>query len=86
MAGSQRSDIDRRAVEHGGCHLAGDEALPDQLVEPQLIAGQMLTQRLRRAVARCRTDRLVGLLGAFGFGTIDRRLLGYVVRAIPLQD
>ena len=33
-----RHDVDRGALEFGGFHLARDRALPDQLVEPRLIA------------------------------------------------
>ena len=44
-----RLDVNRRLVEYGRHHLRSNEALPDQLVERQLILAQEARHRVRRA-------------------------------------
>ncbi len=55
-------------------HLRGDRALPDQLVESQLVGRQLPCdrRRLAEAVAR-RTDRLVRLLGILDLVAVGTR-------------
>ena len=38
----RRLDLDRRALDLGRLHLAGDGALPDHLVEPRLVGIEVL--------------------------------------------
>ena len=42
-----RQDLNRRALDFGGCHLAGDAALPDEVVEPQLVGVEEAAQLVR---------------------------------------
>ena len=55
-------DVHVGDVEHRGLHLRGDEAVPDQLVEPVLLAGQEVLDRLGIELDRGRADGLVGVL------------------------
>ena len=66
--------------------ISGHRALPDQLVEPILIPGQVLLYSIRFAKDRCGADRFVGFLGPFGLFLVDRRLTGEVFVSIPLGD
>ena len=75
-------DIDRDLVEHGALHLARHRALPDQLVEAELILVEVLRDILRRAEEVGRTDRLVRLLGILGLGRVDARLGRQVALAV----
>src|SRR5262249_40398296 len=45
-----------------GRHLARDEAVPDERVEPQLVAGEVALDRIGRARGGRRADRLVRFL------------------------
>ena len=60
-----RPDVDDRLVEDRRRHLRGDETLPNQRVEPQLVALEVSGETLRRALHRGRTDRFVRVLRAF---------------------
>ena len=57
-------DVGLGDVEHRGQHLGGDEAVPDQLVELQLVALQVGGGALGREIEGGGPDRLVGVLGA----------------------
>ena len=60
IAGGLRLDGD--AVIHRAGHLAGQEAAPDQLIEAELLAGQVLLDVLRHQVHVGGSDSLVGIL------------------------
>ena len=75
-------DIDRDLVEHGAFHLAGDGALPDQLVEAELVLIQVLRHVLRQAEEVGRADRFVRFLGVLGLRRVDARLRRHVVLAV----
>ena len=64
-------DVDRHLVEHGAFHLARHGALPDQLVEAELVLVQVCRHVLRRAEQVGRSDRLVRLLGVLGLGGVE---------------
>ena len=55
-------DPDLGGLIAGGAHAAGDETLPDQLIEPVLLAGEGLPDRRRQARDIGGPDRLVGVL------------------------
>src|SRR5690606_36587814 len=57
-------EVDGRGVVDRGRHLAGDEAEPDELVEPELVAVEVVLVGLGRACGVRRADGLVGLLRA----------------------
>src|SRR5690606_10793682 len=67
--------VDGNGIERGGDHLAGDRALPDQLVEPARIIVQVARDLRRSAQRRSRTHRLVGLLGVLGLRLVEIRLV-----------
>src|SRR5690606_855928 len=73
----------RRAARVG--HLGGDGALPDQLVQLELVARE-LARHLTRGAERVTggTDRLVRLLRALGGLAVDARLLRDVLGAVQL--
>lgn len=50
-----------------GRHLGGDEAVPDEGVEPHLIPGEHRCQRIRRKLEARGTDGFVGVLSLFDF-------------------
>ena len=57
------ADLDRRSLSLGVGHLAGHGALPDQVVEAELLTAELLGHLRRSAEGVTgRTDRLVGLL------------------------
>src|SRR6266545_4496948 len=66
-------------------HLAGDRTAPDQLVQPELLAGQLVRDlaRCAEAVAR-RADRLVRLLRVLHLALVATRFRGYVAVAVQL--
>jgi hypothetical protein len=57
-----RDDVDRCLIEDRGRHLAGDEPLPDELVEPVLFVAEILPDRLRGELYVRRPDGFVGVL------------------------
>ena len=75
-------DVDRDLVEHGAFHLAGDRALPDQLIEAELVPVEVGRDVLRRAEEIRRADRLVRFLGVLGLRRIDARAGRDVRRAV----
>src|SRR5579884_2929651 len=79
----RRGDPHRHRLPPSVRHLRGDRALPDQLVQPQLVAAQLAPHLVRRAeaVAR-RPNRLVRLLGVLHAPLVPARLGGYGVGAV----
>ena len=73
-------NVHRDAGRHGAAprigHLRGDGALPDQLVEPELVAGQLARHLPGRAeLVAGGPDRLVRLLGVLHLaGVVPRRV------------
>ena len=87
-AGGAQPDAARRVGEvHRGLvqlrrlHLAGDGALPHQLVEAALPVVEEARDALRRVPHIGRADRLVRLLGVLGLGAVFARRGGEVVGA-----
>ena len=80
-----RQDIDRRALHPGGGHLAGQRALPDQVIEAALIGiGQ--TQAFGIGGHIGRADTLMRLLGVLGLVLIDPRRIRHIGRTEPLAN
>ena len=79
-------DVDAQRVVDRVFHLAGDEALPDQVVQAVLVVRKRLLDRVRLAHHAGRADRLVRFLRAFGLRLVDRRALGHVILAEALLD
>ena len=65
-------DLGDSLLEIGRGHLAGDGALPDQLVERSLVSIEVLANLLRLAARIGRADRFVRFLGVLGFGSCIR--------------
>ena len=55
-------DLQVHAVVNGGGHLAGQEAAPDQLIQPELLRGQVLFDALGGQLHVGGADGLVGVL------------------------
>ena len=66
-------------------HLAGDEPVPDELVQPVLVGGQLLADRGGLQHGAGGTDRLMGVLRA-GLGLVDARFGGIVLLAELFQN
>src|SRR5690606_28501748 len=83
--GGRRPQADRRRRAARVGHLGGDGALPDQLVQLELVARE-LARHLTRGAERVTggTDRLVRLLRALGGLAVDARLLRDVLGAVQL--
>src|SRR5208337_4732402 len=79
-------DVDRRALEFGALHLAGDGAGPDELVELRLLRLEVAGDVARAARHVGRADRLVRLLGVLGLGRVFARRARHVVVAEILAD
>ncbi len=79
-------DVHGDRVQHRRRHLAGDEALPDQRIEPVLVPVQVVPDALRCPEDRCRPDRFVGLLRGFGAGLVEGWLLGHVFVTVVAGD
>ena len=77
--GRGAGDLDRRAQQLGVGHLRGHGALPDELVELQLVALEHALERLRRAAEVGGADRLVRFLGVADLGLVLARSLVVVV-------
>ena len=76
---------DRRRVAESVGHLRGDRALPDQVVQGQLLLRQGTRHLARRAeVVAGGTDRLVRLLRALRRGAVQARGLGHGLAPIKL--
>ena len=63
-------DVGGGLLQLGGRHLARDGALPDQLVEPRLVALEIARDVLRAARDVGRADRLVRFLRVLGLGLV----------------
>ena len=81
--GRGAAEADRHRLADGVLHLRGDGAHPDQLVEPELLAGQARLGRGAERLAR-RADRLVRLLGVLDLGGVGARGVGEVLGAVEL--
>ena len=79
-------DVDGRLVQFGRLHLAGDGALPDQIIETRLVVIEKITNGVGRPRGVGRSDRLVRLLGVRGGGAVDPRRIGKVAVAKTLAD
>ena len=76
---------DRRRVAEGVGHLRGDRALPNQVVQRQLLLRQGTSHLARRAeVVAGGTDRLVRLLRALRGGAVQARRLGHGLGPVEL--
>ncbi len=77
---------DRHGLARGVLHLAGDGALPDQVVKPQLVGAQPGALRLGRGAEPVagRPDRLVRLLGVLHLVRVGTRRVRYVLGAVQL--
>src|SRR5690606_2201730 len=77
-----------RRHHHGGGvpfrrdHLRGDEALPDELVEPELLVGERGPHPRRGQTDVGRTDRLVRLLRRLHFRRVVVGLFRQELRAV----
>src|SRR6266566_6256063 len=86
VGGCERLDIDPHLVEPRVGHLRRDGPLPDQGVEPELIAIERRRDTLRRPEHARGADRLVGFLRVAGPGLVPARLGQRVVPAVVLLD
>ena len=77
--------LDQNGIEHGGRHLAGDEALPDQFVETVLVGRKDLAHRFRGDRNVRGTDRLVGVLRVC-FRAVDARRFGQIIGTELIAD
>ncbi len=78
-------DVRGEGVVEGRGHLAGHEALVDQLVQPELVPRQRGLDVLGPAVHHGGADGLVGVLGGLA-GLEGVGLLGQVVRPVAFED
>ena len=63
-------NIDGSLIEFGRRHLTRDGALPNHLIEFELVCAQEGFDAFGRAVHGSRTDGFVRFLGVFGFGFV----------------
>ena len=77
--------LDGDAVIHRAGHLTGQEAAPDQLIEAELLAGQVLLDVLRHQVHIGGPDGLVGVLGV-ALGLVVAGLGRIVLPAVAVLD
>ena len=78
--------VHRHLVEDGAFHLASHGALPDQLVEAELVLIQARGHIARPAGDIGRTDGFVRLLGVRDLGLIDAGLVRQILRAVEPLD
>ena len=78
-------DLDRRHVELRVCHLARDEALPDQRVKARLIRGQQAAHLVRAAPGGRRADSFVRFLRALHLARERPWLLRHKLLSIALR-
>ncbi len=83
FAGGQ---VRRHGVQGGMHHLAGQGALPDQVVEPGLFLAQVLGEILRVIKDGSRADGLVGFLGVLGLGLEHPGLVRHLLLAVLVGD
>src|SRR5262249_31439225 len=79
-------DLDRDGLTGRVLHLAGDRALPDQVIEPQLVAPEAARGYLLRGAETVtrRADRLVRLLGILHLARVGARRIRHVLAAVKL--
>ena len=80
------ADVGGGALEFGALHLAGDGALPDQVVERELIGVERPAQRGRVARDFGRPDGLMGLLRVLGLAGVVARDRGQIGFAEVLEN
>ncbi len=78
------ADVDGRAFEPGGLHLAGEGALPDQVVELLLLA--LGADRVGREAHVGRADAFMRFLRVLGLVLVDPRRGGDIVGAEAALD
>ena len=78
--------VHRHLVEDGAFHLAGHGALPNQLVEAELVIIQALGHIARPAGDIGRADGLVRLLGVLGLGLVHAGRVRHVGGAVFAPD
>ncbi len=83
--GRPAADLDGDGVAGGVLHLGGDGALPDQLVQLELVTGQTGLRRGAETITR-RPDRLVRLLRVLDLAGVRARLVRQVRGAVQLRD
>ena len=79
-------DVDRGALQLRGFHLAGDGAVPDQLIELGLFGFEMARHVLGQAARVGGADRLMRFLRVLRLGGVFARRLGHEALAILLAD
>ncbi len=79
-------DINSSAFEFRGFHLAGDCAIPDQLVQTGLIAVDIFGDLIGCAMGVGRAHRFVRLLRVFRLVVVDARRTRHVFLAVILAD
>ena len=79
------ADVCRDGIQNGVAHLAGDKALPDQLIQAVLIRRQAPADALRLQAGIGGTDGLMGVLRRFFLGE-DPGLGGLIFRAVAAGD
>ena len=79
-----RLDVHGYGIQQGICHLAGNEALPDQLIQLVLIGRQARLDPCRCQAGHRGTDCLVGILRIF-LGFVDTGLLRQVFLTVLLH-
>ena len=79
-------DIDGGAFEFRGFHLAGDGAIPDQLVQARLVAVDEFRHLVGRAVGVGRAHRFVRLLRVLRLVLIGARRARYIFLAEIYAD
>ena len=80
-------EADRYRLTAGVGHLRRDGALPDQLVEPELLGSERLANLLGTAEPfACRADGLMRLLCVLHLLGVGTRLIGQVGGAVALRD
>ena len=81
----RRAEPHRDGLAAGVGHLRGDGALPDQLVERELVAAELAGQLSGRAErVTGRADRLVRLLRVLDLALVAARHVRHVLRAVDL--
>jgi hypothetical protein len=81
-----RIDVRRGDVEDRRRHLTGNEPLPDQVVQAELVRIEEGADLLRVALSRRRTDRLVRFLSQTAPGAVDTRSYRNQLRTVLRGD
>ena len=78
-------DDDGHVFRFDRFHLAGQEAVPNECIQAQLIAGQEFRHLVRRQFQRRRTDGFMRILTGL-FGLVDAGLVGDVFFAVVRRN